>query len=133
MGAIAFQKGLGAAHSLAHALSPVAGTHHGHANALVLQAVLAFNRDAARDRLADVAVAMGFDPRASVAERAAAAVELVREIKEDSGLHGGLSANGVKEEMIPALVSKAVEDACHQSNPRPCTAEDFKALIRASW
>jgi alcohol dehydrogenase class IV len=133
MGAIAFQKGLGAAHSLAHALSPVAGTHHGHANALVLPAVLAFNRDAARDRLADVAVAMGFDPRASVQERAAGAVELVRKLKSDVGLTGGLSQNGVREEMIPQLVSKAVEDACHQSNPRPCTADDFRMLIKQSW
>lgn len=133
MGAIAFQKGLGASHSLAHALSPVAGTHHGHANALVLAAVLNFNREAAQARLADVAVAMGFDPRASEVERSAGAVELVRQLKEDVGLHGGLAASGVKEEMIPALVTKAVEDACHQSNPRPCTADDFRALIRASW
>jgi alcohol dehydrogenase class IV len=133
MGAIAFQKGLGAAHSLAHALSPIAGTHHGHANALVLPAVLAFNREAAKDRLADVAVAMGFDARASVAERAAAAVEMVATLKHDTGLTGGLSAHGVREEMVNALVEKAVEDACHQSNPRPCTADDFRALIKAAW
>jgi alcohol dehydrogenase class IV len=133
MGAIAFQKGLGAAHSLAHALSPVAGTHHGHANALVLPAVLAFNREAAQDRLADVAVAMGFDARASVPERAAASVELVRSLRDECGLNTGLGANGVTEAMIPALISKAVEDACHLSNPRPCTAEDFRALLKASW
>ncbi len=133
MGAIAFQKGLGASHSLAHALSPVAGTHHGHANALVLPAVLAFNREAAQERLADVAVAMGFDPRASVVEKAAASVELVRKLEIESGLTGGLSQHGVREDMIPALIQKSVEDACHQSNPRPCTAEDFRALIKASW
>jgi 4-hydroxybutyrate dehydrogenase len=133
MGAIAFQKGLGAAHSLAHALSPVAGMHHGHANALVLPAVLAFNREAAQPRLADVAVAMGFDARASVAEKAAGAVELVTALKLESGLTGGLSQHGVKEDMIPALISKSVEDACHQSNPRACTADDFRALIKAAW
>lgn len=133
MGAIAFQKGLGATHSLAHALGPVAGMHHGHANALMLPAVLAFNRAVAQERLADVAVALGFDARASVAERAAAAVEMVRKLKEESGLSGGLAANGVREEMIPALVQKSVEDACHQSNPRPCTADDFRELIRAAW
>lgn len=133
MGAIAFQKGLGAAHSLAHALSPVAGTHHGLANALVLPSVLAFNREAAQERLADVAVAMGFDQRAGTAERAAAAVELVREIKADVGLQGGLSQHGVREEMIPALVEKALEDSCHEHNPRPCTADDFRNLIRDAW
>lgn len=133
MGGIACQKGLGAAHSLAHALSPVAGTHHGHANALVLPAVLGFNREAAQERLADVAVAMGFDARASVVERAAAAVEMVRALKEDVGLTGGLSAIGVREEMVPALVGKALEDACHETNSRACTAEDFRMLLRASW
>lgn len=133
MGAIAFQKGLGAAHSLAHALGPVAGMHHGHANALVLPAVLAFNRDAAKERLADVAVQLGSDPRASVAERAAAASELVRRLKEDVGLSGGLSQNGVSEEMVPALIEKAMEDVCHRTNPRPCSAEDFRALLRAAW
>lgn len=133
MGAIAFQKGLGAAHSLAHALSPVAGTHHGLANALVLPSVLAFNREAAQERLADVAVAMGFDQRAGTAERAAAAVELVRELKTDVGLQGGLSQHGVREEMIPALVEKALEDSCHEHNPRPCTADDFRNLIRDAW
>lgn len=133
MGALAAQKGLGAAHSLAHALSPVAGTHHGHANALVLPAVLAFNREAAQERLAEVAVAMGFDARASVVERAAAAVELVRKLKDEIGLHGGLSQNGVREEMIPAIVGKAVEDGCHLTNPRPCTADDFRALVKAAW
>jgi alcohol dehydrogenase class IV len=133
MGGIACQKGLGAAHSLAHALSPVAGTHHGHANALVLPAVLAFNRDAARERLADVAVAMGFDVRASVVERAAAAVEMVRQLREDVGLGAGLAASGVREEMVPALVGKALEDGCHRANPRPCTADDFRALLRAAW
>jgi len=133
MGGVAVQKGLGAAHSLAHALAPVAGLHHGYANALVLPAVLAFNREAAAERLADVAVALGFDPRASVAERAAASVEQVRALKEGSGLGGGLAAAGVREESIPALVAKAAEDGCHRTNPRPCSPDDFAALLRAAW
>jgi alcohol dehydrogenase class IV len=133
MGAVASQKGLGAAHSLAHGLGPVAGLHHGHANALVLPAVLAFNREAARERLADVAVALGFDPRAGEAERAAAAVEQVRTLRDAAGLTGGLASHGAREETIPSIVAKAVEDNCHLQNPRPCTADDFTALLRASW
>src|SRR5205807_7103794 len=60
-GAIAFQKGLGAAHSMAHALTPVAGTHHGLANSLMLPTVVNFNRMAAEARLAEAAVALGAD------------------------------------------------------------------------
>src|SRR3954463_8227558 len=58
LGAIAFQKGLGACHSLAHALTPVAGTHHGLANSLMLPAVIDFNRMVAEERLADAAGAL---------------------------------------------------------------------------
>jgi 4-hydroxybutyrate dehydrogenase len=133
MGALSFQKGLGASHALAHGLSPVAGTHHGLANALVLPGVLAFNREAARDRLAEVAVALGADPRASVVERAAAAVERVRALKDEVGLVGGLSQYGVREEMVPAIVAKAFEDASHQTNPRPCSADDLRSLLRSAW
>ncbi|MGE5048988.1 MAG: iron-containing alcohol dehydrogenase, partial [Deltaproteobacteria bacterium] len=61
-GAIAFQKGLGACHSVAHALTPVAGTHHGLANSLMLPTVVNFNRAAAEERLATAAVALGADP-----------------------------------------------------------------------
>src|SRR3954462_2370331 len=76
-GAIAFQKGLGACHSVAHALTPVAGTHHGLANSLMLPAVVNFNRAAAETRLAEVAVVLGADPKATAAERAHMCVELV--------------------------------------------------------
>jgi len=133
MGALAFQKGLGAAHALAHGLSPVAGTHHGLANALVLPSVLAFNREAVVERLAEVAVALGADPRASDDERAAAAVERVRALKDEVGLKGGLAHHGVREEMVPAVVAKAVEDASHLTNPRLCGPEDFRALLRDAW
>jgi len=133
MGAVAFQKGLGAAHALAHALSPVSGLHHGLANALVLPSVLAFNREVAAGRLADVAVALGYDARAGVQERAAAAVELVRRLKEESGLKGGLADHGVSGEMVPAIIEKALEDPCRETNPRPCGAPELRGLLQAAW
>jgi alcohol dehydrogenase class IV len=128
-GAIAFQKGLGAAHSIAHALSPVAGTHHGLANSLVLPNVVAFNRPAAEERLATAAIALGADPKMSVQERAHAAVELVDALRVACGLPRKLSQAGVKREMIPLLVEKALADACHLSNPRAVAAGDFERII----
>ena len=132
-GAIAFQKGLGAAHSIAHALSPVAGTHHGLANSLVLPNVVAFNRFAAEERLATAAVALGADPKMSVQERAHAAAELVDALRVACGLPRKLSQAGVKREMIPLLVEKALADACHTSNPRPVTQVDFERLIQDAF
>ena len=132
-GAIAFQKGLGACHSVAHALTPIAGTHHGLANALMLPTVVHFNIMAAEARLADAAVALGADPRASASERANQCVELVDQLRVACGLPRKLSQAGVKREWIPALVEKSMADACHQSNPRPLTEVDFERLINEAF
>ncbi len=71
MGAVAFQKGLGACHSLAHPLSNLCGLHHGLANALCLPAVVEYNGSVAESRLADAARALGSEPTSSSRARAA--------------------------------------------------------------
>src|SRR5437764_10816653 len=128
-GAIAFQKGLGACRSVAHALTPVAGTHHGLANSLMLPAVTNFNRVAVEERLANAAVALGADPKLSQQERAHLCVELIDNLRSACGLPRRLSQAGVRREMIPQIVQKALADACHLSNPRPVTQVDFERLI----
>jgi len=132
-GAIAFQKGLGACHSVAHALGPVAGTHHGLANALVLPNVIDFNRMAAEERLADCAAAMGADARMPASERAHMLVKMVDDLRVACGLPRKLSQAGVKRDMIPRLVEKAVADACHKTNPRPCSEVDFERIINEAF
>ncbi len=132
-GAIAFQKGLGACHSVAHALGPVAGTHHGLANSLMLPTVMAFNRRAAEERLATAAVALGADAKMNVQERAHLSAELVDNLRVACGLPRKLSQAGVKREMIPQLVEKSLADACHQSNPREVTQVDFERLISEAF
>jgi alcohol dehydrogenase class IV len=124
MGAVAFQKGLGACHSLAHPLSSEKGMHHGLANALCLPAVVDFNEAAARDRLERVRTILG--------PQAKSCGEAVRALRKRVGLPEGLGAEGVTPADIPKLADKAVEDACHRSNPRPTTREDLAALYRAS-
>ena len=132
-GAIAFQKGLGACHSVAHALTPVAGTHHGLANSLMLPAVVNFNRPVVGERLANAAVLLGADPKMNVQERAHLCVELIDDLRAACGLPRRLSQAGVKREMIPQLVEKSLADACHQSNPRPVTQVDFERLIQEAF
>ncbi|HZR07606.1 MAG TPA: iron-containing alcohol dehydrogenase [Myxococcales bacterium] len=132
-GAIAFQKGLGACHSVAHALTPVAGTHHGLANSLMLPTVVSFNRMAAEDRLATAAVALGADPTMSAQERAHLCAELVDDLRGACGLPRRLSQAGVRREMVPQLVEKAMADACHRSNPRPVTPADFERMINEAF
>jgi alcohol dehydrogenase class IV len=127
MGAVAFQKGLGACHSLAHPLSSEKGLHHGLANALCLPAVVEFNEPVAQAKLDRVARLL--DGGAGGGGRCAAAV---RALRDRVGLPRGLAAEGVTGADVPKLADKAFEDACHRCNPRPVTRDDLAALYAAS-
>lgn len=126
MGAIAFQKDLGAVHACAHALGAVCDMHHGLANALMIETVMAWNIEAAPDKfeeLAHVCRAGGGGP---------GFVRWLGHLKQQVGITGTLSSHGVKKEQIPRLVEIAVKDICHQTNPRPVTAQDFERLFAAA-
>jgi alcohol dehydrogenase class IV len=126
MGAIAFQKDLGAVHSCAHALGAVCDLHHGLANALMIDAVMAWNHEAVPGK---------FDQLAHVCKLAGGGQALVpwlRQLKTSVGITGGLAAHGVKPEHLARLVQIATADICHQTNPRPCTAADFEALFKTA-
>ena len=126
MGAIAFQKDLGAVHSCAHALGAVCDLHHGLANALMIDTVLAWNLEAAPEK---------FDELAHVCKvpgGGAAFVPWLKQLKLSLGITGGLGAHGVTPEHFPRLIEIATADMCHQTNPRPCTAADFDALFKAA-
>jgi 4-hydroxybutyrate dehydrogenase len=129
MGAVAFQKGLGVTHSLAHPLSSIGGLHHGTTNGILLPYVLEFNRPACEERLRDIAQAMGLDGTgASAVQAATAVIERIRQLLKEVGVPDRLSTLGITRDMIPALSKKAMEDACHLLNPRPCTESDMAAL-----
>jgi alcohol dehydrogenase class IV len=135
MGAIAFQKDLGAVHSCAHALSTVADFHHGLANGIMIDHVLRFNLPAATAKLAElarVARVPGGD-RGSDDARADAFVGWLAGLKGELGIPAKLSnclaPRRVTAADIPKLVEIAIADTCHQTNPRPCTAEDFRRIF----
>lgn len=129
MGAVAFQKGLGVTHSLAHPLSSVAGLHHGTTNGILLPHVLEFNREASAERLRDLAVAMEIvDRSAPVRDAGTALIAAIQNLLKEVGIPDRLSALGITAQMIPELSKKAMEDACHLLNPRPCTQRDMTAL-----
>jgi alcohol dehydrogenase class IV len=118
MGAIAFQKDLGAVHSCAHALGAVADLHHGLANALMLEPVMRFNAEAVPAKFAELAHAAGLAPGADF-------VAWLGDMKRTIGIAPSLTAAGVRREQLPRLVELAVADVCHQTNPRPVAAADF--------
>jgi len=134
MGAIAFQKDLGATHSLAHPLSTEFGLNHGLANALCLPAVMRFNQEAAASHYARLATLFGL-PVHQITEKEAAArsVSEVESMIERLGITRGLRHHGVPQEGLAALSRKAFEDSCHRTNLRPCTQDDLLRLYEQSW
>lgn len=126
MGAIAFQKDLGAVHSCAHALGAVCDLHHGLANALMIDTVLDWNFEAVPQKFEELAHVC------RVAGGASAFVPWLRSLKTSVGITGRLADHGVTPAHIPRLVEIATADICHQTNPRACTAADFHRLFQAA-
>lgn len=129
MGSIAFQKGLGACHSLAHPLSAVSGLHHGLANALCLPAVVRFNveHEGLEPRYAEIARILTGEAEAG------RCADALAELRATIGLPSGLGEAGVKRTDLDELADEAVADSCHANNPRECTRADMRALYEASW
>lgn len=126
MGAVAFQKGLGAIHALSHPVGAHYGTHHGTTNAVVMPACLDFNRPAIEDRINAVAgylgIAGGFDGfRARVVE-----------LNDMFGFPRGLSGFKVDPAQIPALAAEAIEDPSAGGNPVKMTLDNTIALFHAA-
>ena len=127
-GALAFQKGLGAVHALSHPLGALHDLklHHGTLNAVLLPAVLRFNRPAVGDKMARLAGAMGLSPDADVADA-------VAKLNARLGLPSGLKAMGVPREALPGIAQLAPKDHCHATNPRPATVADYQRLLEESF
>jgi alcohol dehydrogenase class IV len=123
MGAVAFQKGLGVVHSLAHPLSSLLDTHHGLANAVNLPYGMRFNAPGSEDQFKRMAIAMGLTETTGDA-----VVNHLFELNKKLGLPVKLSDIGVKAEHIEALSDLAFADFCHPSNPKPVSRNDFKQL-----
>ena len=124
MGAIAFQKDLGAVHSCAHALGTVVDMHHGLANGIMIDHVMRFNAQAAQGKMAELARVCG------AGDSADAFIAWLAALKARIGIPAKLGAKGVTPQHLPRLVEIAVNDTCHQTNPRKCAPQDFERIFR---
>jgi len=131
MGAVAFQKDLGAAHSLAHPLSSLFGLNHGAANAFVLPSVMRFNASRAPGAYRRVAAAYGMDvAKIPDAQADRLAVDFTAKFLSDLGLGGGLKAHGVQENRLDELADMAFADPCHKTNIVPATRNELLGILR---
>jgi len=124
MGAVAFQKDLGGVHACAHALGAVCDLHHGLANALMIDTVLAWNFEAVPAKFDELAHAAG------LSGGGAAFVPWLQALKQRIGIAGGLAQRGVKPEQLPRLAELAAADFTNGTNPRPATAADYQRLLQ---
>lgn len=128
MGAVAFQKGLGVTHSLAHSLSTVHDLHHGLANGIMIDYAMEFNASAAGDVFVLMAEAVGAKQKS-----AAGFVDWLKQLKADVGLPAGLKSAGLEATRLDDLVKFAELDVCHQLNPRAVATADFRKLYEAAF
>ena len=113
-------------HSCAHALGAVCDLHHGLANALMIDTVLAWNYEAVPDKFEELAHVCG------VPGGGKAFVSWLKHLKASLGITGTLASHGVRADQIGQLVEIAIADICHQTNPRPCNTDDFTMLFKAA-
>lgn len=128
MGAIAFQKGLGVVHSLAHPLSSLLDTHHGLANAVNIPYGMAFNIAGNEDKFKRIAQALQLRE-----ETGEGVIKYLFELNEHIGIPKKLRDIGVKEEHIEILADLAIADFAHPNNPKPVSREDFKRLYQQAF
>src|SRR5450432_1048309 len=123
MGAVAFQKGLGVVHSLAHPLSSLLDTHHGLANAVNIPYGMEFNIAGSENKFKQIARTMMLEN-----ETGEGVVQYLFELNEKINIPSRLSSIGVKPEHIETLADLALADFAHPNNPKPVTRKDFKEL-----
>ena len=124
MGAVAFQKDLGGVHACAHALGAVCDLHHGLANALMIDTVLAWNYEAVPGKFDELAHAAGVNGGGG------AFVDWLVKLERTIGIERGLARHGVRPEQLPRLAALAAADFTNGTNPRPASAADYERLLR---
>jgi alcohol dehydrogenase class IV len=124
MGATAFQKGLGAIHSLSHPVGALYNSHHGETNGVVMPYVLRFNRPAIEERMTRLARYLGLnDPGFE------AVLAWVLQLRNEIGIPHTLAALGVKESDLDTLVPMAVDDPSTGGNPRPAGPAEMREMF----
>jgi alcohol dehydrogenase class IV len=127
MGATAFQKGLGAVHSISHPVGALYDTHHGLTNAVVLPYVMTFNRGAIEDRMRLLARFLDLPH-----EGFEGVMQWLLALRKELGVPHSLAELGVKDDRIAEMAAMAVGDPTAGSNPVPMQADDFAKVIRAA-
>jgi alcohol dehydrogenase class IV len=124
MGATAFQKGLGAMHSLSHPCSAHSNTHHGLTNAVVMPYVLVWNRAALQEKMLQLSKVLGLQ------HGFIGVLEWILELRSSLKIPATLHDLGIREQQVATLAECAMQDPSTAGNPLPMTVADFTELYR---
>lgn len=126
MGGVAFQKGLGAVHSISHPLGSLCGIHHGLANAVLLPYVVAFNRPSITEKVvraaSTIGLAGGFD----------GFMAWLLEFRARHAIPHDLAQMGVDPSLASQIGRMAYDDPSTTTNPRPVTPEDLQFIFESA-
>ena len=113
----------GAVHALTHPLGAIKSLnlHHGTLNAVLMSAVLRFNRGVIGDKWQVIAAVTGGMPDADMANLSARI-----------GLPAGLAQMGVTDAMMDMIAGEALKDHCHATNPRTPSREEYREMLAQS-
>lgn len=125
MGAVAFQKGLGAIHALSHPIGAIHHTHHGTTNAVCMPAVLALNAPVIRDRFDRAAPYLGIEGGFDGFR------DFVDGFNDSLGIPKRMSALGVTDPDMDKLIEGALKDPSCGGNPVELTAANIRSLLEA--
>jgi len=127
MGAVAFQKGLGAIHALSHPIGANYNKHHGTTNAVIMPMVLQFNRVKIEDIIARASAYLGIEGGFD------GFYDYVLELRQNLAIPGNLTEFGVPDDDIDMLTRQAIEDPSAGGNPVALTFDNTKVLYQACF
>ncbi len=127
MGATAFQKGLGAIHSLSHPVGALYDTHHGLTNAVVMPYVLAYNRAAIEGKLTRLAAWLGL-PNPSFQ----AVMDWTLALRDAFEIPHTLKDLGVDDARLDEMSEMAAQDPTAGGNPIPVGAPEMRTMFTAA-
>ena len=128
MGAVAFQKGLGAIHSLSHPVGSLYNTHHGLTNAVYMPYVLVMNRPAIGDKIAYLSRVLGLEPGFEGFQG------WVLDLRKEIGIPHTLKELGLPDTSKADQIARmAIADPTAGTNPVPLTETNAKALFLAAF